>query len=191
VYYVNAKPGHGGCFALGALCLWPVATDPDEGVQVQPVTVKELTPILERAADTSQSTGSLYVLAIAAPAGFDQTAREAIAGSPPTRPFSSPHLAPCLVDLASNTFTFNPDDRRITQFLDLFAGELEEEAIRRVAQHVRQALLTRQSQSVDEVAAATRASLPVVERAFALVEAEGPYVVQRLKGLGQVISRRL
>jgi hypothetical protein len=191
VYHVNAKAGHGGSFALGALCFWPAATDPAESVPVRPATVKELTAILERAADTGQSGGALYVLAIAAPAGFDPAAVEAIAGSPSTRSFHSPHLAPCLVDLSSNTLTYNPADRRITQFLDLFAGELEEEAIRRVAQYIRQALLTRQSQSEAEVAAATKAPLQVVQRAFALLEAEGPYIVEQLRGLGRVISRRL
>jgi hypothetical protein len=191
VYYVNAKPGHGGSFALGALCFWPVATDPDESVHVRPVTMKELTPILERAADTGQSCGALFVLAIASPAGFDPAAHEAITGSPSMRAYSSPHLAPCLVDLSNNALTFNPADGRITQFLDLFAGELEEEAIQRVTEYVRQALLTRQSQSEAEVVSATKAPVPVVQRAFALLEAEGPYLVEQLKGLGRVISRRL
>lgn len=191
LYYVNAKPGHGGPFALGALCCWPVATDPDESVLVRPATVKELTPILERAADTGQSVGALYVLAIASPAGFNPAAAAAIAGSPSTRAFSSPHLAPCLVDLSSNTLTFDPADPRVSQFLDIFSGELEEEAVRRVAQYIRQALLTRQSQSIAEVAAATKAPSQVVQRAFALLEAEGPYLVEQLKGLGRVISRRL
>jgi hypothetical protein len=95
------------------------------------------------------------------------------------------------VDLSSNALTRNPADQRIAPFLDLFAGELEEEAGQRVAQHVRQALLTRQSQSEAEVVSATKAPLLVVHRAFALLEAEGPYIIERLKGLGQVISRRM
>lgn len=191
VYHVNAKPSHGGSFALGALCVCPVEPDPGGSAGVRPVTVKELTPILERAADSGRSGGALYVLAIASPAGFELAAQEAITATPSTRSFHSPLLAPCLVDLSSNALTYNPADRRITRFLDLFAGELEEEAIQRVAQYVRQALLTRQSQSVAEVAAATKAPLPAVHQAFTLLEAEGPYVVQRLKGLGPVISRRL
>lgn len=191
LYHVDAKPGRGGSFALGALCFCPTESDHQGSIRIRPVTSKELNPILERAADAGRSSGALYVLAIASPTGFDPAALEVVTGAQATRGFHSTHLAPCLVDLSSNSLAYNLADGRIAPLQDLFAGELPEETVQRVAQQVRQALLTRQSQSVAEVAAATRAPLPAVQQAFAQLEAEGPYVVQRLKGLGQVISRRL
>jgi hypothetical protein len=168
-----------------------LGSDSEGSAGVRPVTVAELIPILERAAASAQSRSSLYILAIASPAGFDPASEEFMGGSPSTRAFHSLHLAPCLVDLSNSALTCNPADQRITPFLDLFAGELEEEAVQRVAQHVRQALLARQSQSEAEVVSATKASLPVVQGAFALLEAEGPYVIERMRGLGRVISRRM
>jgi len=191
IYHVDAKSGQGGSFALGALSWCPLGPDSEGSAVFRSVTLEELTRILERAAARGQSRSSLYVLAFASSAGFEPAAQGAIAGSPSTRAYSSPHLAPCLVNLSSNALTFNPSDRRVTPFLDLFAGELKEEAIQRVARYVRQALLIRQSQSLSEVAAATNAPAQVVQRAFTLLEAEGPYIVERLKGLGRVISRRL
>jgi hypothetical protein len=191
IYHLDAKPGQGGSFALGALGWCPPGPDAQGSALIRSVNLEELTRILERAAASGQSRSSLYILAIASPAGFDPAAAAAIAGSQSTRAFHSPYLAPCLVDLSSNSLIRNAADQRIDPFLDLFACELEEEAVQRVAQHVRQALLTRQSQSEAEVVSATRAPLRVVRRAFALLEAEGPYIVERLRGLGQVISRRM
>lgn len=190
-YLVSVKPESASPFAVGALCYSHITAYAEQGVDMVPASLGELTGILERAVELGRGRDTVYLLGIASPVGWAPAAEEAIAGSPSTRGFSSPHLAVCLVDLSSNALTFNPGDLRITNFLGLFSGELEEEAIRRVAHYIRQALLTRQSQSVAEVAEATKAASQVVHRVFALLEAEGPYVVERLKGLGQVISRRL
>jgi hypothetical protein len=189
VYHVSAKSGASGAFAVGALCYSHIAAYSQHGVDTAPISLGELTAILERGVELGRSRNILYILGIASPTGWEPVAEEAIAGSPTTRGFIDPHLAVCLVDPSSNALAFNPGDPRITHFLDLFIGELEEEAVLRVVEHVCRELLFHDSLSSTEVIKATGVPFQVVHQAFTRLAAGGAPVIVQTQESGLVLRR--
>lgn len=188
VYDVGAK---GSSFALVAAFYSHMAAFGENGIDNRPVSDKECAGILEEAVGIAKVRGVFHVLGLASPTGFAPSVEEAVTGSTGARSFSSDSLAICLVDLSRAFLIYNRADSRIADFVGLFSGETEPEAVVRAADHIRSALLLRESLTVHEVAAATGVTEQLVLQVFKRLETEGEFLVDELKGRGRIISKRI
>jgi hypothetical protein len=162
-----------------------------DGFDIHPAGRAELIQLLEETTEAAKAADRFYVLGISSPTGWSSDAEAVILGDSNNRSFSSMYIALCLADPVDDSLMFNPLDRRLRPFVELFRGELNVEGVSRVQDFVLKMLTNRESQSAHEVAEATEMDLSMVGEAFAHLEAGGGFILDELDEIGLVISRRI
>lgn len=188
-YYVSPGAGKKTSFAIGAAFFSHLAAYLNQSFDTAPATRGELLDIVDHALALVRSRDTRFVIGLASPTGWEPEAGEFVLGSATVSGFIHADLVLVLVDLYRKALKFNPADLRIGPLADLFLGELEEETLQRIVSAIRQALLLRESLSLAEAVKIAQAPEGVVLKALARLQAEGGYVVEWLKGLGNVISK--
>jgi hypothetical protein len=185
---VGPKGSRGGV-ALLASFTSRLALYLSQGFDTAPINRSGLLDVLERWTAKAQETHALYIMGLASPTGWEPPAAQLIAGTD-AAPFSSPHLAPLLIDCKSNQVIANPIDGRLDFYRDFYRFELLGEGRARIQLYIREQLQQRVSQSVQEVAEATDSANDLVLEAFQSLEATGAYKLDRISGVGLVITQR-
>jgi hypothetical protein len=94
---------------------------------------------------------------------------------------------PCLIDLRHGLLAYNALDERLKPFVGLFTPVLFEEEVERVAQHVVETLLLRNSLALTEVMQDTGATEEAVRKAFERLAGTGSYKAEEIERVGRVI----
>lgn len=162
----------------------------EDRFDTSPVTHTELVWLLETSIASAKNRGALYVVGFASPTGWTDEAREAVSGKASKKGFSSLYGSFCLIDMNSDRLIANPYDMRVGSFLDVFRGDLDEEVINRVVEHLQAQFLSRESLELEDVASATQANPKLVEEAFRRLERSGHYVVSESGKTGLTIVRK-
>jgi hypothetical protein len=157
------------------------------GFDDAPLGLTDLMGALNKMTRWAVDAEQLLVMGLASLTGWDSAATGLIDDAD-GRAFSSPHIAPLLIDLTNRHITANPMDDRLESFQEIFRLELREETLFRVQAYVEEQLQDRVSQSIQEVAEASRSQYDVVAEVFRRLEATGDYRVDRFRDVGMVVS---
>ena len=176
-------------FTVGAQYCCRLGAYAEDGFDTKPLGNAELTTFLEENIQRAKNDESLYVVGLASPTGWDKDVEEVVIGNDRLRGFSSLYLCLCLVDLAADRMFFNPADKRLSSLVELFKGELRDEALARVIGFIRDQMKVRESQTVQEVVEATGADRSLVLEAFTALQSHGDYIVTWIEGLGSTLSK--
>lgn len=185
----KTKHGGGG-FVIEATIFSHIRACKEDGFDVVPASHAELVWLLERSIYSAKHYSALFVVGFASPTGWASEACDAISGEQTGRGFSSLYISPCLIDLRKDTVIANPLDKRLRLFIDVFRGDLDEEVIKRVMDFVESEFVSRESQTLREVAEATDADASLVREAFARLAQKGDYILSHLDKLGLTILRQ-
>ncbi len=184
----KSKQGNGG-FAIEAAVFSHGRSCKEDGFDTRPANHAELVWLLERAISSAKNHGAILIVGFASPTGWTPEACEIVSGMGTGRGFSSVYISSCLIDLRDDRLIANPLDNRLRLFIDIFHGDLDEEIIVRVMDFVQSKLLSRDSQTLQEVVDATGADAKLVKKAFVRLEQTGAYVLSHLDDVGLTILR--
>jgi len=179
-----------GGFVIEATTFSHIRAYKEDRFDAMPASHAELVWLLERSIYSAKNYGALFIVGFASPTGWASEACEAVSGEKTGRGFSSLYISPCLIDLRNDTLIFNLLDKRLRLFIDVFRGDLDEEIIKRVMDFVESEFVSRESQTLQEVADATDTDVSLVKEAFARLEQKGDYILSQLDKLGLTILRQ-
>jgi excisionase family DNA binding protein len=181
--------GEPPALVLEARVVSNLAAHAGDGFDTQPLRLEDAMARLDDAVTRAEATGVVTVLGLAATTGWTAAATDYVSDGTRGDTFHHRLMLSCLIDLVDGRLAYNRLDARIQLFLDLFTPLLPDEEAVRVAGYIEQALVVRDSLSLDEVMQAAAASRDNVRRAFERLTATRRFVVYALAGEGDVISR--
>ncbi len=179
-------------FMIAAFVLSDLPEMAINGFSTSPTNRSRLLKIVEEKTSAAKAAEAFYVLGLASTTGWSREAVEMMEGGPKSHSFSSLYVAVCLIDLETNSLFYNAIDKRLRPYISLYRGELDEEAVLRVADWVRQELFSgKTSLSVAEAAAGTGVEQAFIKEAFLHLEADGGFIMDNIPGFGLTISRKI
>jgi len=186
--FSHRKTKEGG-FIIEAAVFSHIRAYKEDVFDTSPASHAELVWLLERAISSAKNEGTLFIVGFASPTGWTPEACEVVSGEGTGRGFSSLYISPCLIDLRNDRLIANPSDNRLRLFIDVFQGKLDGEVVVRVMDFVQSKLISRDSQTLQEVASATGSDAELVKEAFIRLEQTGDYILSQLDDMGLTILR--
>ncbi len=188
VYHVGRQKGRGG-FVIAAYAYSHLNTFDEDGFDTEPASRGELSWLLQNLLQQARDNHCLYIVGIGSPTGWDKDALKSISGETDERGFSDLNLAPCLVDLQQNKVIFNPHDVRLKDFIHMYSGQTDEEALAKAVQLVREKLAEKDPITLKETAQTTGMDKDIIRKAFLQLEAGGDFTVVDMGKTDMAISR--
>ncbi len=188
VYHVGRQKGKGG-FVIAAYVYSHLSAFHEDGFDTEPVTRGELSWLLQNLLQQARDSHCLYIVGIGSPTGWDKEARESISGEADVRGFSDLNLAPCLVDLQENQVVYNVHDARLKDFIHMYSGATDEEALAKAVQLIKEKLKERDPITLKEIARATSLDKDIIRKAFREMESDDAYTVVQIDKTDMAISK--
>ena len=185
-FQIAGKANRAG-LCLEAQVLSNLAAHTRDGFDTQPATLEELHTRLQQASEFAEANKTAVILGLAATAGWEPAAVNLISADVRGGSFTHRLVMPCLIDLVRGTVTYNTLDERLTPFVNLFTPVLAGEEIERIVHYIEEALLLRESLSLEDVAQTAAATEEHARKAFERLARTGKYEVQDIERVGMVI----
>lgn len=188
-----ARPGgrRGATFSICAAAVSDLEEMAANGFSASFATRSFLLKALEERAAANKMTDSFTVLGLASPTGWSAEAIAMVEGGKGAPGFSSLYVAACLVDLASGCLFHNPLDARLRPFIPLYRGELNYEAVDRIAGWVRQRLAQdRDIMTMKQIGEELGAEDSLVKEACLALAKEGGFDIDQLPEYGLTICKK-
>lgn len=161
------------------------------GFVTRPTSEQRLLELLSEAMGRAEVDDSLWVLALAATAGWDAEATALIEGAGAVqRPFHHRLVTPLLVDLAGDRLIYNRTDERLDHLASLFSPEMAMDVVQAVMAKVESKLkATRTGVYQSEVVDQDRVAVEAVAEAFDRLAATGRYKLRKEDNGDRVLER--
>lgn len=191
-YELPASNGDDVGLVLETMVLSRLEAHAHVGFDTEAMTLSDLMPRLEAAAEEAETTDATYVLGLASTGGWADDAVAYLRGDTQGRSYSHRLLLPYLIDLHAGECFYNELDERLTLLEDFFAPQLPGEEVQSVVDYVLQTMLTSglSSLTADQVTKALSVAPKVVRQAFEQLSGDGEFTMEDIDGLGLVIARR-
>jgi hypothetical protein len=163
----------------------------DQGYDCDPLSLTEVTAILDETWNRARSSGIPTVLCLASPTGFERRLRDFVDSEEFHRNFISKHLSFLLLDMEAGALLFNHADETARAFAAICELEIDSEKEAKVRRNVKnlmlEALKVRDHVVFDDVLKACTDDPGMVKRAFYDCAAKMEGEVQFVEGVGLVM----
>jgi len=112
----------------------------DPGYDWDPLTLDDVTDILAETRDQARSAGTVTILCLASPTGFERRVRDFIDSEEFHRNFISKYLSVLLLDMETGDLAFNPADETAQAFSEICRLEIDSEKEAKVRRNVEEAM---------------------------------------------------
>jgi hypothetical protein len=158
------------------------------GFDMRRANLGEFLGIVAQRVRKAETGRYLHIIGIASPTGWDEKVIKELSSDSFSKNYVSQYVSVCLVDSTTGEVYHNAADKRVSEFVDRFKPEFEEEKLARLRKQVLAKLKTKKVVALEDIAGEIGDGRNMLPRIFYDLEKAGDAKVTVVRDVGLVIE---
>lgn len=159
------------------------------GFDARRANISDFLGIISRFINSAEMGKYFHVLGIASPTGWDNRVKKEIESTDFAHNYVSRNVSICLVDSMTGDVFYNPEDDRISNFVEFFQPQFDKERVAEVKEFIRDRLALKNYVAFDDLLEEVNEKRDIIDKAFYDFEFEKNHRMRIIKDVGVVLEK--